>query len=106
VQQLIEIREFFSISFDIILPTEFFTMTTSTVRSYSPLALRSSLVFSTNNTTFPASPVNGQTVLVNGVLWCYSTIEGSAAWNPLTNQKNCYVHTQAVASVHWNDATA
>jgi len=58
-------------------------------------------VFSTNNTTFPASPVNGQTVLVNGVLWCYSTIEGSAAWNPLTNQKNSYVHTQAVASFQW-----
>ena len=54
-----------------------------------------------NLSDFPASPQQGDIVSVNGVLWNYSTIDGLAAWYPLTNTKQSYTPIQGVAATSW-----
>ena len=73
----------------------------STIRSLADLDLRGSLVFGKNRTDFAPSPRLGQTDLVNGVVWVYTTIDGVSTWYPLTNRKNSYVHVQAVSAFQW-----
>lgn len=73
----------------------------SNVRSFADFELRGSLVFGNNLTDFPVNPRQGQTNLINGVVWVYTTIDGINTWYPLTNKKNSYVHTQAVAAFQW-----
>lgn len=75
--------------------------TPNTLRSLVNLDLRGSVIFSTDLTSFPPSPRSGETVLKDGVLWCFSTVAGVQTWYPLTNKKNSYVHTQAVESFQW-----
>lgn len=73
----------------------------SSIRSFADVDLRGSLVFGKNLADFPASPRNGQTCLISGALWAFTTIDGVETWYPLTNKKNSYVHVQAVSSFQW-----
>jgi hypothetical protein len=54
-----------------------------------------------NNTDFPADPEVGMQVMVEGILYIYSSIGGVTTWYPLNNKYSSYVHTQGVPSVSW-----
>ena len=76
-------------------------MSNPNVKYLADLDLRGALVFGENLSEFPENPKMGQAILKEGSLWIYSTISGLSTWYPLTNKKNSYVHTQAIASFQW-----
>jgi hypothetical protein len=54
-----------------------------------------------NTGTWPTSPVEGQTVFKDQILYIYATINATSTWYPLTNTRENYIHTQVVASTTW-----
>ena len=53
--------------------------------------------------TFPVSPVVGQFVFKDSVLYiCLSVTNGTPVWCPLTKEITTYTHTQSSASSTWN----
>ena len=55
------------------------------------------------STDFPVTPVVGQLVFLNKVLYiCAEIASGIPAWIPLTNEINSYIHTQQTANTTWS----
>lgn len=53
-------------------------------------------------TSFPSNPKIGRIAYKDGILWMYTTIDGSDPfWVPLTNARTAYVHTQTTAALSW-----
>lgn len=73
----------------------------TTIRHYADLDLRGSMIFGKPVNAYPVNPTLNEVVLIEGVLWMWTTIGGLTTWAPLTNKKNSYVHYQAVASLTW-----
>ncbi len=72
------------------------------VRNYANLDQRGSIIYGQELTDFPEDPVRNMSVMINGVLWTYTMIEGSLTWSPLNVKRNSKTHYQAVASADWN----
>ena len=72
------------------------------IRSLARLQTMSSVIFGQNYVDFPATPIPGETVMKDGILWCWTTIGGFQTWYPLTNRKNSYVHTQSAPALQWS----
>ena len=60
----------------------------------------STIIYDTTG-TWPTSPVEGQTVFKDQILYIYATINTVSTWYPLTNTRENYIHTQAVAATTW-----
>lgn len=73
----------------------------ATIRSYVDFEHHGAVVFGQELTDFPSDPKPNQQVLINGILWLYSTVNGVLTWLPLNNKKNAYTHTQGAASNEW-----
>jgi hypothetical protein len=56
----------------------------------------------TTLTTFPSTPVVGQLVFVNSVVYICVTAGELPVWVPLTREITAYTHSQPVAATTWN----
>jgi hypothetical protein len=64
------------------------------------VSANSTIIYEDRN-TWPESPSEGQTVFKDQILYIYATINTVSTWYPLTNTRENYIHTQAVASTTW-----
>ena len=65
-------------------------------------ALNSSAIIFDSGENFPSSPSIGQLFFkTDGILYIYSQVSGVTNWFPMTNARESYVHTQAVATSTW-----
>ena len=65
------------------------------------LRVKGALIFDDNLAEFPSNPGPGTIVQKGQVLYAYTTINGVAAWYPLTSAPRQYSHYQQVASNEW-----
>lgn len=68
---------------------------------FSNLNFQNSGIVLDFQTEFPANPNNGTLVLVNGIVYIWTTLAGITTWYPLTSETNYFIHTQVQANVEW-----
>jgi hypothetical protein len=64
--------------------------------------VKNKIILNNEVTDYPPNPVNGQIAFVDGVLYIYSTIDGTETWYPLTTKAEYHVHQQVTAASTWN----
>lgn len=72
------------------------------VRNYTDFEHRGSVIYGKELDDFPSNPRQNEQVLIKGVLWIYSMVDGSLTWFPMNNRKNSKTHTQGLPSANWN----
>lgn len=61
-----------------------------------------SITFSRNHTEFPTEPPTEPTTLVqDGIMYYYGTVNGLTAWHPMHTMRTSYVHTQQTPAETW-----
>lgn len=52
-------------------------------------------------TEYPDNPSDGRMVLVEGIVYIYTTLAGFKTWYPLSNESSYFVHSQGLESTEW-----
>lgn len=73
----------------------------SNIQVRSDLSVAGALVLSNNLTEFPSNPAVGTLVIKDQVLYCYLNIGDLETWYPFSQERNSYVHIQAIANATW-----
>ncbi len=72
------------------------------VKIHSDIILKNATLTGAQFLDFPTNPRIGTEVLVEGIKYIWSNINGVTTWYPLTNRYQNFVHTQGVDALEWN----
>lgn len=71
------------------------------INVFSDLNMKSAAFRLHSYAGFPTNPKPGELSVVDGALFCYTQLEGSLQWLPLTNKREFHTHKQETPSQTW-----